>query len=380
MSRRVWLACHRWVALGLGGILILSGLTGGLLVVARPLDRLLHPEYFVAESRLGDAAVPLESVRRSLVEAFGPDASLTFDPPRKPGDTLQVRVRGGWRGTVYLNPATGREQGRRAEDDGVAAVLYRLHSALMLGQTGKAVLAWAALAYLVLMVSGLVIWWPRKWPPSLRMVFDKGMMRALFDVHRQGGAVLALFLAVPVATGAYLAWRPIGGWITAASGQARVVAPTLPGLAMGTSPLQTGSPWSLAGTLPLQAGTPQLPTLDGLAAAAQATFPDGEIGFILYTPRHDRPMAIRMRVPDDPHPNGRSTVWLDPRDGRVLAAHRWNELDPGTRINSVIYPLHTGEIGGAAGEMVVALLGLGLGGLGISGLWLWWRRRAVRRG
>ncbi|AVJ28134.1 PepSY-associated TM helix domain-containing protein [Achromobacter spanius] len=380
MPRRVWLVCHRWVALVLGGILILSGVTGGLLVVARPLDRLLHPAYFVAESMPNDGAVPLETVRRNLAATFGPDASLTFDPPRRAGDTLQVRVRAAWRGTVYLDPSTGREQGRRAEDEGVVAVLYQLHSALMLGQTGKAVLAWVALAYLVLMASGLVIWWPRKWPPSLRMVFDKGTLRALFDVHRQGGAILAAFLAVSVATGAYLAWRPIGGWITAASGQARVVAPMLAGLAAGSAAFESGTARPPTGMPPMQAGTLLPPSLDALAAAAQAEIPDGEIGFVLYTPHRDRPMAIRMRVPDDPHPNGRSTVWLDPRDGRVLAAHRWNELDLGTRINSVIYPLHTGELGGVAGETVVALLGLGLGTVGISGLWLWWRRRAVRRG
>lgn len=382
MVRRFWLTCHRWAALILGGVLILSGLTGGLLVAVRPLDRLLHPAYFVAESRPDARAVPLETVRRTLVDTFGPDASLTFDPPRKSGDTLQVRVRGGWRGTIYLNPSTGREQGRRAENEGVAAFLYQLHSALMLGQTGKAVLVWAALAYLVLMLSGLVIWWPRKWPPSLRMVLDKGTLRALFDVHRQGGAILAVFLAVSVATGAYLAWRPIGGWITAASGQARVVAPTLPeltGLTAGTAPLQAGMSQSSAAMPPLQTGTREPPSLDAFAAAAKAEFPGGEIGFILYTPNRDRPMAIRMRVADDPHPNGRSTVWIDPRDGTVLAAHRWDALDPGTRINSVIYPLHTGELGGPAGEVVVGVLGLGLGVLGVSGLWLWWRRRALRR-
>ena len=39
MARRLWLSCHRWIALGLGGILILSGLSGALLVVARPLDQ-----------------------------------------------------------------------------------------------------------------------------------------------------------------------------------------------------------------------------------------------------------------------------------------------------------------------------------------------------
>jgi uncharacterized iron-regulated membrane protein len=63
----------------------------------------------------------------------------------------------------------------------------------------------------------------------------------------------------------------------------------------------------------------------------------------------------------------------------VIAVHRWDELDPGARVNSVLYPLHTGELGGVLGEAIVALLGLALGALGISGIWLWWRRRPVRR-
>lgn len=359
MPRRIWLLCHRWVALGLGGILILSGLTGAFLVAARPLDKLLHPEFFQADGAGGGQPASFESMRRNLAAEFGPQASYTFRPPREPGETMQVRVRvpHAWDGTVYLDPASGREQGRRGEDEGIVALVYKLHSALMLDRTGKAVLAWAALAYLVLMVSGLIAWWPRRWPPSLRMVFNKGALRAWFDVHRNGGAILALLLAVCMASGAYLAWRPIGGWITLASGQAQVVAPKLPAQPAGAVPPRS---------------------LDELAASALAAFPDGAIGYLLYTPRTDRPLAIRMRVPDDPHPNGRSTVWLDPLDGTVLAAQRWNQLDSGARINSVLYPLHTGELGGVAGEIMVALLGLGLGALGISGIWLWWRRRGLR--
>ncbi|MDQ8030620.1 MAG: PepSY-associated TM helix domain-containing protein [Bordetella sp.] len=371
MARRVWLACHRWLALGLGGILILSGLTGALLVVARPLDRALHPALFVAEGDPAARPQAWETLRRTLAAEFGPRASFTFGPPRAAGETLQVRVRAGqWRGTLYLDPASGREQGRRGEQEGLVAIVHTLHSALMLGQTGKAILAVTALAYLVLMISGLVVWWPRKWPPSLRIAFDKGMLRALFDLHRNGGAVLALLLAVSIATGAYLAWRPIGNWITLAAGEQRVLAPRLP-----AAPELLATPEPSAAT----GGGPASASLDAMAAAALAAFPEARIGFILYTPTLDRPMAIRLRVPDDPHPNGRSTVWLDPRDGRVLAAQRWDALDAGTRINSVVYPLHTGELFGAPGEAIVALAGLALGGVGISGIWLWWRRRAVKQ-
>ena len=59
----------------------------------------------------------------------------------------------------------------------------------------------------------------------------------------------------------------------------------------------------------------------------------------------------------------------------MLRADRWDALDPGARANAVIYPLHTGELGGLALETVNALLGLALVALGITGLSLWWLRR-----
>jgi uncharacterized iron-regulated membrane protein len=373
--RRLWLHCHRWTALCLGWVLILSGVTGSLLVVARPLDRWLHPAYFVVATPAVDAAslrdpllhpaalspVSLDALRDRLAGEFGPRASFTFAPPRAPGDTMQVLVRSAWRGTLYLDPTTGAEQGRRGENEGIVALLYGLHGALWMDQTGKAVLACAALSYLLLLMTGAMLWWPRTWPPSFGVTFRKGWTRALFDVHRTGGVVLGLALALCIATGAYLAWRPIGGWITWLSGEPRTVAPGLP---------------AVSGATPGSAGAV---SLDQLAARARAVFPEGTIGYFLYTPRLDRPLAVRMRLPDDPHPNGRSTVWLDPRSGAVLGAHRWNELDPGTRVNSYIYPLHTGELGGVAWQGGVAILGLALAGLGGSGIWLWWRRRTARR-
>jgi uncharacterized iron-regulated membrane protein len=355
--------------------------------------------------------VSLESLRQRLAAEFGPKASFTFRPPQEANETLQVLVRAQWRGTVYLNPQTGAEQGRRGESEGFVTLLYGLHSALLMDQAGKAVLACAALSYLLLLVTGVVLWWPRQWPPSLRMEFGKGRSRALFDLHRTAGAVLALFLAVSVGTGAYLAWRPIGSWISWLVGAAPVAAPKLPvqsgpdaHASEAARPLSDlpvpPSPGAAVPSLPnpaairlrdsdaallpgpavrVPAASSGILPLDELAARAQAVFPDGRIGYFLYNPAPNRPLAVRFRVPDDPHPNGRSTVWLDPRSGAVLAAHRWSDLDPGTRVNSYIYPLHTGELGGVALQVVVGMLGLMLGVLGISGLWLWWRRRSARR-
>lgn len=353
--RRLWLTLHRWIGLTLGPLLALTALLGALLVVALPLDRAAHPELFTARSHGNAAPAPLEPLRQRLLAEFGPDTNLTLRPPRQPGDTLWVLARGPWDGTLYLDPATGAEQGRRGTHEGAYNLLFELHSSLLLEDTGKGVLAIAALAYLFLLVTGVVLWWPARWPPSLRIVLDRGLLRGLFDLHRTGGAVLGLLIAVSVFTGAYMAWRPLGGFISNALGQTPAKAPVVP---KGTS---TG---------------PRLP-LDDLVARAQAVFPGQPIGYVQVPGRSDRPLRVRFRLADDPHPNGIGSVWVHPATGELLGVRRWQDMDTGNGAVVVIYPLHTGVLGGVVHQAVTALLGLALAGLGLSGVWLWWRRRAV---
>ncbi|MDC6166220.1 PepSY-associated TM helix domain-containing protein [Paucibacter sp. XJ19-41] len=354
-ARRVWLWLHRWTGLTLGLLLALAALLGAALTVLRPLDQALHPELFrsAAQGDAGPAA--LELLRQRLVAEFGPKATMTLRPPRESGESLRVLLKSPqWEGTLYIDPSTGREQGRRGEHEGVANFIFELHSALLLGDTGKAILASVSLAYLALLLTGLILWWPMnaaQWRHAFALKLGKGATRALFDLHRLGGVVLGLLIVVSVASGAWMAWRPLGVWVSSLAGEAPVKPPKV-GRAEG----------------------PPL-SLDEIVAAARARWPEGMVGYVQLGAAADRPVRVRLKLPDDPHPNGLSSVWLHPVDGALLAQQRWNSLDLGGRSTAWIYPLHTGTLGGPLHEAATGLIGLSLFGLGFSGAWLWWRRR-----
>ena len=380
-ARKVWMWLHRWVGLTLGLLLAAAALLGSLMTALRPLDEAMHPELFRAPatgeravpaadpgarpvaliaSGSGSAsatvdATPLETVRRRVVEEFGAKVSMTVRPPHDEQESLRVLVRSpGWDGTLYLDPASHAEIGRRGDSEGFTNVVYKLHSALLLGDTGKAVLAISSLAYLALLVTGLVLWWPTtraQWKHAFKLKLDKGATRSLFDLHRFGGAVLGLLVAVGVASGAWMAYRPIGGWVNALVGDATPKPPKV-GKDHGE----------------------RVP-LDVIVAQAQARWPEGEVGYVQAGADETRPVRIRFRLPGDPHPNGLSSMWLHPVDGHVLAEQRLEQLDLATRSTAWIYPLHAGELFGVTNRVVTGLVGLTLFGMGVTGTWLWWRRR-----
>lgn len=358
--RQLWLRTHRWLALSVGWLLACVALMGATLVITGPLDRAFHPELFQARSNGPAAALaaPLEPVRQRLLGEFGSGAALGFRLPRAAADTLAVTVRSGWTGTVYIDPASGLEQGRRGESEGFHNLLFKLHSSLGLDELGKAILAWIALAYLFMLVTGAILWWPRRWPPVLAVQLRKGLLRGLFDLHRTGGAIMGLLIAVSVASGAYMAWRPLGEVVSSIAGQQPVKPPKLPKLAAADA--SKGA---------------QLADLDVLLANARAAMPDAPVFVVALPAKPDRAVRVRFKRSDDPHPNGLSSVWLDPRDARVLAVKRWQALDVGARAVAIVYPLHTGELGGWSLETLVTLNGLALALLGVSGIWLWWKRR-----
>lgn len=352
--RRLWLTIHRWLALSLGVVLAFVALLGAALSVAKPLDRWSNPELFQAVSKAAPSGHQLENARQVIVRELGMQAAITFRPPRQAGESLWAIVRGPWDGTIYIDPATGQELGRRGQRDGLYNLMFDLHSTLLMEDTGKAVLATLALAYLALLVSGLALWWPARWAHAWRVELRRGARRALFDLHRVGGSLLGLLVSVSVVTGAYMAWRPLMGAVNAVAGAQTLRPPAVPPSAGSRN------------------------ALDVAVRNAQALFPTSKVGYVQVTADDRRPLRVRLKLDNDPHPNGLTSVWLHPIGGEVLRVDRWDALDPGTRAYTVIYPLHTGELGGLAHTVLNVMLGLVLVGFAASGLWLWWQRRSAR--
>lgn len=347
-TRRWWLKVHRWLGLSLGLVLLVAAATGSAMLIADPLDKTLNAQLFHTPKA---SKVDYPAVVKRLRADTGPGASLTLRPPRSEGESLQAITRGGWSGTIFMDPATGEVLGRRETNGTVVGFLFTLHSSLLGGETGKAVLTLAAFAYLLMLATGVYLWWPVRWSQAFTIRWTASRLRTWFDWHRVTGAVLGMLVLISVASGAYMAWPPLAKSVTKLSG----APPSSPPAVLG--------------------GPPRAEAIGRAVDRALAEFPQAMVGYVQVPAQAHQPIRVRLRLPDDPHPNGLTSVWLHPDTAQVLQVNRWSELDPGTRAYAYVYPLHTGELWGWAWMVLTFFIGLALSAYAVTGLWLWWRRR-----
>jgi uncharacterized iron-regulated membrane protein len=374
-ARRLLLAAHRWLGLLLALPLAAVALSGGLLAAGKPVDAWMNRHLFHAAAPAPSAAggtLAIDAAHAELSERYGPQAGFTLRLPQEPHESLRVFVRAEhFSGMAFYDPASGRWLGQRGDTEGWWPWLFELHSNALIGDRGKAILSIVAAAALLLAVLGAVLWWPRQGGNAFGVVWRAPALRRWRDLHRVGGAlVLPLLLAV-LMSGVYMSWTPIRAWISQAAGEPPVKPPRLP-----AAPAAEGAGAGAGAAAGAGAGAAKAAPLSALVAAALAPWPEGRVVYVML--RSGQPVRVRVKLPHDPHPNGLSSTWFDPRDGHELARVRVDELDTGQRWVSWIYPLHSAQLVGPAQRLVWALVSGVLLALAGSGIWLWWRRRRLR--
>lgn len=358
---------HLWLGLSLGLLFALLGLTGSALVFYVEIDAALN------RGAIGEAQGPAPGWSSQVW-----DRALATARERWPaGDwSFEVTGTGGAiparyypasqhhghhaeRAMVWFSP-DGSEV-LRAEPWGgyLMSWLYELHMHLLAGETGRQIVGWSGVATLVLLLSGIIAWWPRgSWRKEL--VFKRGAapIRRLRDLHKHFGLWSSLLLAVLTGTGVLLALPDV---------KTQVIG------AMIATPDTVPAPRSTT-----REGT-QISIASALAAAHRA-LPDARLAFIDVPPAGDKPFRMRMQVPGDPHRRfPGSFVFVDPYSGRVLAVHDIRRGNAGTTVSAWIRTLHDGSVGGIPARILAALLGLVPAVLCATGLFHWLRRRRAPR-
>ncbi len=350
--RRVFLFFHTLCGVAVGLLLLVTGLTGGLLVFRDEVDATLNPSLMKVASQT--EKVPLQTALDTVKSAHPGQPIRVMRLPASPDAAVLIQLRPPKAAPVqvFVDPYTGKELGTRNQDKALMAWVFDFHSRLMLGETGKVILGVFGTILIFLCVSGVVLWFPRgKSANVFRALSVAGGKRMFFDIHRVSGIVAVAALTLTATTGTLMA---LEHWTEKLFGEPNFPPPA-------AAKPATGAP------LPI----------DELIRRAEAAIPGSRATLVNPPNKPADTVQVRVHGPGEWHPNGRSSVILDAFSGDVLAVRNAKDAPLGVRVYDSFYPLHTGKAGGIVGKLFQLLTALAPATLFVTGFAMWLRR--VRR-
>lgn len=351
---------HLWLALSLGLLFAVIGLTGSALVFYTAIDAALHPAIIAEPGPAPDWNAPVWDRALATGSARWHDAGgkwtfeLTGEGGVIPARYYPAPTHHGDREMVWFSADGTRIV--RAEPWGgyLMSWLYQLHMQVLDGEFGHQIVGWSGIGMLLLLASGLAAWWPRgSWRKALAFKRDAAPVRRLRDLHKLSGLWSVALLSVVAATGVLLALPDVAQFLLA---PAAIPAP---------KSIDTGkAPVTIARAL----------------LAAHHALPDGRIVFVDVPRARDAAIRVRLQLPGDPHRRfPGSYVFVDRFSGRVLAVYDDRRGGTGSALARWIRPLHDGSVAGMPTRILAVLVGVMPMILLATGILHWLRRRKARR-
>jgi len=352
-SFKAWAWVHKWSSLISTAFLLILCVTGLPLIFHDEIDEMLG--HGLAPST--GAPASLSAIERAGLEAkSGWSVQYFVWEPDKPGViTLSMAPAGStsfYDNQNVLVDAHTAQVVPQANSGGPMEFILALHSQLLIGPWGPLILGFAAMLFLVALVSGLVIYAPfARGRPFADIRMTRARATKWLDLHNVVGAAIVAWALVVGATGLVNTWGEyiIRFW------QATELA------AYATA----GSAEPGGGTASVEqvvaAAKARLPNAEPYFVAYPKTLMGGESFFAVYT-QGDTALTRFVYQP----------VLVDAQSGRVIAVP---ELPWYIKALGLSQPLHFGDYGGLVLKIFWALLDVAaIFTLG-SGLFLTLRRR-----
>ena len=353
--RRMLFQIHMWVGLVLGLLLAALGLSGSVLVYDDVVaDFLSPPPHATAQG----AALPLDQIIVAARAANATRGAATVMPAGDAGEPAIVRIGAAGRGgaghapsvQVYVDPVSGAVLGTNTAGlPPILAFAHQLHGNALMGQDGRRFVGYLGLAMVLLGISGLVLWWPKKgqWKNAFIVRRTARGLRFHRELHGMLGIwMYVVFIAVSF-SGMAISWPQLMG---------------IPNVGANARPAPVVEP--LADASPIGA--------DAAVALVKAAAPDMVLRNVMVPQRRAIEQGQPITVSFFAHGAVNATAYVDPLRARVLEVR-----DPSGNVMAWQRPIHQGLLG-PVWRFLVFLSGFLPAIFVLTGVVMWLKKRQSR--
>ena len=372
---------HLWLSVPFGLIITVICLSGAALVFEDEVTELCRRDLYYVE-KVSGAPLPVEYLIEKVAGTL-PDSvavtgvSISSDAER----AYQVNLSKPRRASVYVDQYTGEVKGRH-ERAPFFLTMFKLHRWLLDGMKpdggifwGKMIVGVSTLMFVFVLISGIVIWWPRTKKAlknSLKIAVGKGRRRFWYDLHVAGGMYALVLLLAMALTG--LTWS--FSWYRA--GFYKVFGVEMKQRA-GHGALQTvhGTPQTAHG------GKSGCNSAEEGRGNREHTSP-----YTCWQQVYEELKARNAGYKQITVSNGSASVSFErfgnqraadryafnPQDGEITEVTLYKDTDASGKMRGWIYSVHVGSWGGMFTRILTFIAALLGGTLPLTGYYLWLRR------
>ncbi|QDU41097.1 PepSY-associated TM helix [Maioricimonas rarisocia] len=378
LHRVIW-RWHFFAGLCVGPILLIVAVTGAIYLFGAEIQDLLRADmYYVTPSETSLSWQQQTDLAAADHPGWTPiRIAVPAEPGRSTGVSLQAPDDES-KLNVYLDPGNGQILGEVDPDAdplvNFFAVVLKIHRQLFVGTTGRVIVELATGWGLILLLTGMYLWWPRKsgkahgvWWPRLKA----RRYTLLRDLHAIPAAFFVPILFLMTGTGLFytLCWGTGAVFVSQTVSEFGTEVAVKDGPARDKDEQASDEPEGDAEAV-------EYIPVDQVIRLAQERFPGRQI--TVDYPNGKKAeygiLAINDYARGTYGPMRSDQLSLDAVTGDVTG-HRSLADNAQYWWHGWVYPLHVGTIGGVATK-VFWLLACGvLVALPVTGTWMWWHRR-----
>ena len=212
--KKIFRKIHLWLSVPFGLIITLVCFSGAMLVFENEVNERFRRDLYYVET-VKESPLPMDKLLEKVATTLPDSVSVTgVSISSDPGRAYQVSLSKPRRASLYVDQYTGEVKGK-SERSGFFMFMFRMHRWLLDSMNpgnegifwGKMIVGVSTLLLVFVLISGIVIWWPRTRKAlknSLKITATKGWRRFWYDLHVAGGMYALIFLLAMALTG--LTW------------------------------------------------------------------------------------------------------------------------------------------------------------------------------
>ena len=212
MKKSIIRQLHIWLSIPLGLVITTTCLTGAMLIFEPEITPHIQSEYYYVSDAKGEPLAMEQLVATVEASLDKGEAIKRIERPDDPERSYIFHLNKG-RKRICVDQYSGELLGRPERPEFFSTVL-KLHRWLLDKRPandaifwGKVIVGISTLAMVVLLITGIVLWWPKTlkmWAHRSQIALRKGWRRFWYDLHVVGGIYVALLLLIMALTG--LVW------------------------------------------------------------------------------------------------------------------------------------------------------------------------------